>query len=254
MNHDGLAATGERTAPGLADEEYWFARHVAGYAALPRLLGTASQGRVIDAGAGEGYGASALLAAGAQSVLALEYDAPTCLHASRAYAGVRVARANLDALPVRSGSVDAVVSCQVIEHLWDLPRFLRECRRVLRHDGVAVVTTPNRLTFSPGLLRGERPINPFHVEEFDADQVEAMLRAAGFPEASVMGLHHGPRLREWERHYGSLVQNQVDAVLSGTWPGPLRDMVATVTPADFEVRSDDIDECADLIGIARVRS
>ena len=81
-------------------------------------------------------------------------------------------------------------------------------------------------------------------------------KAAGtvVAEVKVLGLHHGPRLSEWERHYGSLVQNQVEAVLTGTWPEALRAMVATVTPADFEVRGDDLDECADLIGIARVRA
>lgn len=246
-----LVPTGERTAPGLPDEEYWFARHEAAYAALPALL-QGLRGTVVDAGAGEGYGARALVAAGAATVIAVEYDEITCAHAARTYADVEVVRANLDALPLADVSVDALVSCQVIEHLWDLPRFLRECRRVLRPQGTIVVTTPNRLTFSPGLARGMRPLNPFHVEEFDAEQVAAFLDDAGFVNARVMALHHGARLRDWEARHGSLVAAQVDAVLSSEWPDALREMVASVTADDFEINDHDIDSCADLIGIARV--
>lgn len=245
-----LLPTGERTAPGLPDEEYWFARHEAAYAALPALL-EGLRGTVVDAGAGEGYGARAIAAAGAATVVALEYDEITCVHAARTYPDVEVVRANLDALPLADASVDTVVSCQVIEHLWDLPRFLRECRRVLRPRATIVVTTPNRLTFSPGLDRGMRPLNPFHVEEFDAGQVEQLLADAGFVDVRIMALHHGARLCDWEAHHGSLVAAQVDAVLSGRWSAALRDMVSSITVDDFEISSRDIASCADLIGIAR---
>lgn len=247
-----LAATGERTAPGLPDEEYWFARHAAAYAALPSLLAVHLSGAtVIDAGGGEGYGAQMLLDAGARFVTSLEYDATACAHSSQTYSAVRVVRTNLDALPLADSSVDAVVSLQVIEHLWDLPRFLRECHRVLRPLGAIAVTTPNRLTFSPGLKRGERPLNPFHVEEFDADQIIGMLESAGFNDVRVLALHHGPRLHAWEHAHGSLVAAQVDAVLSGEWPAEVRAMVSTVTPTDFEVSEAGLPTCADLIGVAR---
>ncbi len=250
MDDVSLMATGERTAPGLPDEEYWFARHEAAYLALPRLLGPdICAGLLVDAGAGEGYGAQALLTAGAGAVTALEFDATACRHAAATYPGVDIVQANLDALPLRSGAADAVISCQVIEHLWDLPRFLRECRRVLRPGGAIVVTTPNRLTFSPGLARGERPVNPFHVEEFDAAQVVDMLVEAGFVDVGALGLRHSPRLVDWERAHGSIVAAQVDAVLSGHWPDGLRAMVSTVTHHDFAIDVPSRGDDADIIGI-----
>ncbi|MBK8976972.1 MAG: methyltransferase domain-containing protein [Planctomycetes bacterium] len=48
-------------------------------------------------------------------------------------------------LPVRSGSVELVYSEHVIEHLdrADGVRLLRECRRVLRPDGVLRIATPD---------------------------------------------------------------------------------------------------------------
>ena len=59
-------------------------------------------------------------------------------------------RGNLAALPLAESTVDVVANLQVIEHLWDQEGFLAECRRVLRPGGRLLLTTPNRLTFSPG--------------------------------------------------------------------------------------------------------
>src|SRR6187455_3130555 len=110
MTSDQPVLTGERTVPGIARENYWFRRHLVVYEALaPRCRGV-----VLEAGCGEGYGAD-LLAGGATRVLG---------HVGRRYPRVAAARANLVALPVRDGVLDAVVSLQVIEHLWDQERFL----------------------------------------------------------------------------------------------------------------------------------
>jgi len=245
-----LAPTGERTAPGLEREGYWFARHEAAYSWIARTFARdLAGGIVVDAGSGEGYGAAAL-ADVAGTCLALEYDDLACRHAAAAYPDVATIRANLRALPLRDTRVDALVSLQVIEHLWSLPDFLSECHRVLRPGGLIVVTTPNRLTFSPGLARGAKPVNPYHVEEFDADQVRAMLVSAGFADVDVLGLHHGARIGAWELRHGSIVQAQVDAVLSGDWPAHLDAMVDSVTADDFLVSRDGIEDSCDLIGVA----
>ncbi len=246
-----LAPTGERTAPGLDREGYWFARHEAAYSWIARTYARdLAGGLAVDAGSGEGYGA-AMLAGPTSACLALEYDDLACRHAAAAYPDVASIRANLCALPLRDGRVDALVSLQVVEHLWSLPDFLSECHRVLRPGGLIVVTTPNRLTFSPGLARGAKPVNPFHVEEFDAEQVRMMLVNAGFADVDVLGLRHGARIGDWESRHGSIVQAQVDAVLSGDWPAHLDAIVDSVTADDFLVSRDDIDDSCDLIGVAR---
>ena len=265
MRHSGpveesaLLATGERTAPGLPDEEYWFARHEVAYRWIAqRLAPRLEPGSVlVDAGAGEGYGAAMLPA----RVIALEYDVTACAHLHRTYPGVTVTQANLDALPLRTGSVDAITCLQVVEHLWDLRGFLRESRRVLRPGGELIITTPQRLTFSPGLGRGEKPVNPFHVEEFDGEQLRDLLAEAGFDAVEIRGVHHGPRLCAWVADHGSVVAAQVAAALTGSWPPGLRDVVRSVTTDDFEVDVDPspadsapIAGAQDLLAIARVGS
>lgn len=237
MSHP-LPLTGERTLPGVPGEEYWFARHEAAYAWLVRELGPRLAGAdVVEAGSGEGYGAAMLRDAGARTVVALEYDDAAVGHAADAYPHVRTVRANLAALPLATASADVLVTLQVVEHLWDLRGFLLDCARVLRPGGLVVVTTPNRPEFSPGLQRGEKPTNPFHVEELDDEQVDDLLRDAGFDDVEVHGLHHGPRIRAWEAEHGTgVVAAQVAAVTGeGDVPQGLAAFVATVTADDFEV-------------------
>ncbi|MER5669825.1 class I SAM-dependent methyltransferase [Pseudonocardia alni] len=239
-----LPLTGERTVPGISHENYWFRRHEVVYAAI---AADCSGVAVLEAGCGEGYGAD-LLAGAARSVLALDYDATTVAHVRARYPRVGVARANLVALPVPDGSVDVVVSLQVIEHLWEQERFLRECRRVLRPGGRLMVSTPNRITFSPGR---DTPLNPFHTRELDPRELAGLVGDAGFGRVVVQGLHHGPRLRELDARHGGLIEAQTRLALSGEpWPHALAVDVAGVRCSDFVLRTGDhadLDASLDLL-------
>jgi len=246
-----LPLTGERTLPGVPGEEYWFARHEAAYLWLVQELGDRLRGAdVVEAGSGEGYGAALLRDAGARTVVALEYDDASVSYAARAYPHVTTVRANLAAVPLATASADILVTLQVVEHLWDLRGFLLDCARVLRPGGRIVVTTPNRPVFSPGLGRGEKPTNPFHVEELDDEQMDDLLRDAGFDDVDVRGLHHGPRIEQWENaHSVGIVEAQVAAVLGdGPEDVGLAAFVASVTAADFVVG--DAAGAQDLLAIA----
>lgn len=239
-----LTLTGERTLPGLAVENYWFRRHEAAYRAL---LPFAAGARVLEAGCGEGYGA-ALLAKRAHHVVALDYDAQTAAHVRAAYPMVSTLRGDLQRMPLADASVELVANLQVIEHLWDQPGFVAECARVLRPAGTLLVTTPNRLTFSPGSGSGEKPLNPFHTRELTAAELRALLETR-FTVSRLLGLRHAPRLQRWERRHGSLVAAQL-AGPPESWPPEVRRRVETVTVDDFAVGPDDVDASLDLVAVA----
>ena len=70
-----------------------------------------------------------------------------------------------DAVPFRDGEFDALFAGEIIEHVTDVRRALREWWRVLKPGGVAVITTPNRerlVALADGL---ESPYSPDHLNE-----------------------------------------------------------------------------------------
>ncbi|MET0758137.1 MAG: class I SAM-dependent methyltransferase [Mycobacterium sp.] len=245
---DALPLTGERTVPGLAEENYWFRRHEVVY---QRLADRCAGRDVLEAGCGEGYGAD-LLADVAHHVIGLDYDESAVAHVKARYPRVEMRHGNLAELPLPDGSVDVVVNFQVIEHLWDQPQFVAECLRVLRPGGALMMSTPNRITFSPGL---DTPINPFHTRELNAAELTELLHSAGFAVSSMLGVFHGNRLAELDaKHGGSIIDAQIARALTDApWPDDLLADVASVRTADFDLvdaADRDIDDSLDLVAIA----
>ena len=241
-----LPLTGERTVPGIPAENYWFRRHEIAYRfALQHVAGK----RVLEVGCGEGYG-TALLATTATDVVGLDYDALTITHAAARYPQARFVRGNLAALPLPSESVDVVATLQVIEHVWNHNEFIRECWRVLRPGGLLLVTTPNRLTFSPGQ---ETPVNPFHTKEFTAVELADLLTESGFDVRQALGLHAGNRLVALDERYGG---SFVDAQLAqppNEWSEQLRADIEAITADDFVIEpaaDNDVDAALDLVVLA----
>ncbi len=241
-----LPLTGERTVPGIAEENYWFRRHEIAYA---RLLDRCTGKTVLEAGSGEGYGAD-MIAGVAERVVGLDYDAGAVAHVRARYPRVEMIEGNLADLPLDDASVDMVVNFQVIEHLWDQGQFLRECLRVLRPGGQLLISTPNRITFSPGR---DTPLNPFHTRELDAAELTELLVEAGFAVEEMLGVFHGETLRALDaKHGGSFIDAQIERALAGEpWPADLTADVAGIGIDDFELRAGDIDASLDLVAIAR---
>ncbi|MFI8566810.1 class I SAM-dependent methyltransferase [Rhodococcus sp. NPDC078407] len=241
-----LPLTGERTVPGIAEENYWFRRHEVVY----RALAERCRGRtVLEAGSGEGYGAN-MIAEVASRVVGLDYDVSAAAHVHTRYPAVTMVRGNLDRLPFADSSVGVVVNFQVIEHLWDQGAFLAEVHRILEPGGILMISTPNRITFSPGR---DTPLNPFHTRELDAAELTELLVAADLEVTELTGVRHGNTLAALDiKHGGSFIDAQIERALAGEpWPTELAEDVAAITIDDFDIAPDHIDDSLDLVAIAR---
>lgn len=82
----------------------------------------------------------------------------------------RVAAAEMDALPFPAAAFDVVVCLEAIEHvpLASAQAFLAECRRVLRPDGLLVLSTPLR-------RNGRHSGNPWHLAEYAEEEIRSLL-------------------------------------------------------------------------------
>jgi ubiquinone/menaquinone biosynthesis C-methylase UbiE len=168
--NDRLEFTGERFIPGTAGEiwhEHWHRYHFA----APLVAGL----EVLDIACGEGYG-SALLATRAATVVGADI-APTAVdHARGRYATVAnlgFRQADCAAMPFADASFDAVVSFETIEHIVAQEPFVDEIRRVLRPDGLLILSCPNKAEYSDTL----GVTNEFHVRELYRAELAGLLGA-----------------------------------------------------------------------------
>jgi hypothetical protein len=97
-------------------------------------------------------------------------------------------------LPFPGHAFDLVTSFQVLEHVPDPKVFLGELSRVTRPGGQIVLTTPNAAT---RLYPGMTPWNRFHVHEYLADELRALLQET-FPTVRILGMFGVRELYETE--------------------------------------------------------
>ena len=174
-----LAFTGERFVPGARGEiwiEHWHRYHFAARWAAGK--------RVLDVACGEGYG-SALLARHAAHVTGADISAEAIAHAKGAYAALANAQfvqAPCTRLPLDDASIDVAVSFETVEHIAEQEEFMAELARVLKPDGVLILSCPNKLEYSD--KRGHA--NEFHVKELYRDELAALV-AKRFPESLWFG-------------------------------------------------------------------
>lgn len=251
-----VSFTGERLHEGGQLFGVDLARHNAAY---EFAAGRAAGLRVIDLGCGSGYGAARLVES-TGSLVGLDRIAPDD-HVRKA--PVQWLRADLYGIPLAPASFDLVVSFQVIEHLADPAVYLEAIDRLLRPGGVAIISTPN-------LLTSDRE-NPFHVHEYEAEELEQCL-SPYFESVEMMGVGQSEpvaryqaqrlkRIRTITRLDPLRLRHQLPRALVewlfGRFALLVRrgiqqsdDGLPDVTTRDFPIEAAD-DECIDLLGICR---
>ena len=247
--------SGER----LQHEDALYAADLARHRAAYRFaIDSARDGRIADLGCGTGYGTAELSNAGL-SVFGLDRVAPS---RSARRSAASFLRADLAGVPLAPGSIELVVSFQVIEHLADPTPYLQAIAALLRPDGLALITTPN-------ILQSEGE-NPYHVHEYEAGELSALLgryfadvelRGVGASEAAAR--YHADRLKRIRRitrldplglrnRLPSWLLEWLFARLSLLVRHAIRsgDGIPELTPDDFPIGPPDGD-CLDLLALCR---
>ena len=146
---------------------------------------------VLVAASGEGYG-SFLLGQVARHVTGVDADPKAVDFGNQTYISERVSFRRSDAakLPIDNASVDVVVSFKTMERFADHADFISEIDRVLRPDGLLIMSAPAR-AFLSDIQAGQ---NPF------------LAREAGKKEFADLLRHRFPHMRLLEQ---GMVQGSV---------------------------------------------
>lgn len=128
---------------------------------------------VLDVACGSGYGSAYLSNKGAQKIVSGDISAKAIEAAQVCYKKEGIEFFVLDAtrLPFADNSFEAIVSMETIEHLEQYHDYLRECKRVLKEDGLFICSTPNKGHGIPEI----KEFSPYHVHEFYIDELQDLL-------------------------------------------------------------------------------
>jgi SAM-dependent methyltransferase len=182
-------------------EEYCL--HLIHLKAYEEAAALAINKTVLDLGCNNGYG-TAVLASNCAKVIGLDVSPTAIEDAQQRFENYGINFLVFDGLtiPFDDHCFDMIVSFQVIEHIAELAKYLTEIVRVLVPEGLALFTTPNAAI---RLDRGMKPWNQFHVREYRADELSALLQPV-FATVAIQGLFADEDFYrvEFERCQGAL--------------------------------------------------
>ncbi|MBU0923017.1 class I SAM-dependent methyltransferase [Patescibacteria group bacterium] len=157
----------ERVIPGVT-ANFQFKESLARYEFAKRCFG--KNAKVIDIGCGTGYGSAVL--GEKYEVTAIDNNNEAIEYANKHYSKkARFLKANATTLPFEDSKFDAACSFEVIEHLKDTHKFMKEVHRVLRPGGKFILSTPNKFFHSTG----DKLKSPYHIKEYTAEELGHLL-------------------------------------------------------------------------------
>lgn len=157
--------TGERLIPEGNTQTLTYGEHISRYNAV---IGICKGKVVADIASGTGYG-SKMIAGVAKSVIGVDYSKEAVEYASEKYSAENLKYVVADATNtgIEDSSIDVVISLETIEHLPNPDKFIAEVKRILKKDGVFIVSTPNDDEFMDG--------NEFHIHEFEFKELKKLI-------------------------------------------------------------------------------
>ena len=157
-------------------------------------------GYTLDIATGTGYGADILAQHTGVSVIGVDIDLASLAQAYKTYKQISFMNVNGLALPFMDKCLQNIVTLETIEHIEDDHSYVQELARVLRPDGVCIVSTPNR----EHSLRHNR-VNPYHVREYIEPELMGVLQT-GFHDVRIFFQGYSSRYYDNVRQYSEAIQ------------------------------------------------
>lgn len=163
--------TGERMIPESNAGSKIYLEHINRYNFANQFV---KDKDVLDIACGSGYGTNILHEAGAKSILGVDISEEAVTYCKGKYPLINFSVGSVEKIPAQDDSIDVLVSFETIEHVDEntQEKFMQEINRVLRKDGIFVLSTPNALVYEKG--------NEFHIKELNPEELDALLKKYGF--------------------------------------------------------------------------
>jgi len=132
--------------------------------------------KVLDLACGEGYG-SYMLAEKAREVIGVDINESTIKHASVKYIkdNLKFIKGSMTEITIEGKKIFDVIICfEALEHIEEHNKLITEARRLLKDNGLFIVSTPDKYIYSDQANYR----NPWHKKELYLDEFKALLKSA----------------------------------------------------------------------------
>lgn len=182
--------------------------NLASHFNLPTGLRRLSGLKLLDIGCGGGLISEPLARLGAQIIgidPALENIETARRHAEASGLTIDYRQGLVEDLAAENAAFDAVLCLEVVEHVPDVPAFLKICSGLVRPGGLMIVSTLNRTlkAYFLAIIGAEYilrwlPVGTHQWERFvTPDELRRHLLSAGLGEPSLRGLVYDPLADQW---------------------------------------------------------
>lgn len=143
--------------------------HLHRYAIVDKYI----EGKIVlDIASGEGYGSN-LMSKKATFVYGVDIDTSAVQAAKLKYKkeNLKFLTGSAIEIPIKDNSIDVVVSFETIEHHDKHHEMLIQIKRVLKPNGILIISTPDKLYYSDK----RKYNNPFHIKELYKDDFVSLI-------------------------------------------------------------------------------
>lgn len=128
---------------------------------------------VLDIASGEGYGTN-LLGKTAKFVFGIDISKDAISYSKSKYKSqnIQFTEGSTTDIPLDNESIDVIVSFETLEHLADHEKMIMEFKRVLKPNGLLIISTPDKEHYSD--IKQYK--NPFHVKELYTNEFYDLIK------------------------------------------------------------------------------
>ena len=163
--------------------------------------------KLLDAGSGTGWFSKEAAQRGAK-VFSLDVGENILAQVAKKCETERIAGSVLD-IPFADNYFDTVISTEVIEHTNNPKRAIQEMHRVLKKNGVLVLTVPNKIWHPAILIANKLKLRPYEGYENWVGwyELQGWLLEIGFSINTMKGLHLFPFIFPFTYRFLSFMDN-----------------------------------------------
>lgn len=154
--------------------------------------GYCCQRNILDIGCGEGFG-TALLADSALKVFGIDYAGEAIAYAMSNLAKPNLVFLKMDCarLGFHDSRFDIITAFEIIEHLSNPERFLSETSRVLKDNGLVIISSMQK-------HGGIKSNNPFHLKDYSREELMNAL-SGYYKYVELYGTHCIRRINPFQQ-------------------------------------------------------